>query len=52
MANTQAIDHVLGTLEKLGSRDGRRCWNDIHKPFVQPWAALELRFHHLHGVLR
>jgi hypothetical protein len=43
---------LLGTLEKLGSRDGRRCWNDIHKPFVQPWEALELRFHHLHGVLR
>src|SRR5215510_7274333 len=25
---------------------------DVHKPFVQTWESLELRFHHLHGLLR
>src|SRR5262249_1574709 len=42
----------LGTLEKLDGRDGRRGRHDIHKPFVQPWEPLELRFHHLHGIFR
>ena len=27
-------DASLGTLEKSGGRDGRRCRDDIHKPFV------------------
>jgi hypothetical protein len=26
--------------------------DDVHKPFVQTWESLELRFHHLHGILR
>ena len=26
--------------------------DDVHKPFVQPWESLELRFHHLHSILR
>jgi hypothetical protein len=45
-------DAILCRFKGLSKNYLTRMVDDVHKPFVQTWESLELRFHHLHGILR